>query len=253
MGEKGYLQDSKTRFSSRVENYVKYRPSYPKEIIIFLTQEGILSKASIIADIGSGTGILTKLFLENSNKVYGVEPNDDMRKAGEFYLKDYPEFISRKGTAESTGLSDKSIDLIIIGQAFHWFDIKLTKAEFRRILKKNGHIVIVWNTRRKSGTPFLEDYEKLISKYGTDYKQVRMNEKTVDEFFKYQLETFYNYQDLNFEGFKGRLLSASYIPLKDDSKFEEMINDLKELFAKYQQNGMIRIDYDTKLYYGVLK
>jgi ubiquinone/menaquinone biosynthesis C-methylase UbiE len=252
MGEKGYLQDSKTRFSSRVENYVKYRPSYPKEIISFLTKEGILSRSSVIADIGFGTGILTKLFLENSNKVYGVEPNDDMRKAGEFYLKRYPEFSSRKGTAESTGLSDNSIDLIIVGQAFHWFDIKLTKDEFKRILKKNGHVVIVWNTRKKSGSPFLEDYERLISKYGTDYKQVRMNEKAVDKFFENQIKVFYNFQDLTFEGFKGRLLSSSYIPLEKDPKFDEMINDLKDLFAKYQQNGIIRIDYDTKLYYGML-
>ncbi len=253
MGEKGYLQDSKTRFSSRVENYVKYRPSYPKEIISFLTKEGILSRSSVIADIGFGTGILTKLFLENSNKVYGVEPNDDMKKAGEFYLKRYPEFSSRKGTAESTGLSENSIDLIIVGQAFHWFDIKLTKDEFKRILKKNGHVVIVWNTRKKSGSPFLEDYERLISKYSTDYKQVRMNEKVVDEFFEYQIKIFYNYQDLSFEGFKGRLLSSSYIPLEKNTKFDEMINDLKDIFAKYQRNGIIRIEYDTKLYYGILK
>jgi ubiquinone/menaquinone biosynthesis C-methylase UbiE len=253
MGEKGYLQDSKTRFSSRVENYIKYRPSYPKEIISFLTKEGILSKGLVIADIGFGTGILTKLFLENSNKVYGVEPNDDMRKAGEFYLKDYLEFSSRKGTAENTGLSDNSIDLIIVGQAFHWFDIKLTKIEFKRILKNNGNVAIVWNTRRKSGTPFSEDYERLISKYGTDYKQVRMNERAVDEFFEYELKIFYNYQDLNFDGFRGRLLSASYIPLENDPQFDKMIDDLKYLFEKYQRNGIIRIDYDTKLYYGRIK
>ena len=253
MGEKGYLQDSKTRFSSRVENYVKYRPSYPKEIISFLTKEGILSKESVIADIGFGTGILTKLFLENSNKVYGVEPNDDMRKAGDFYLKDYLEFISRKGTAENTGLRANSIDLIIVGQAFHWFDIKLTKIEFKRILKNNGNVAIVWNTRRKSGTPFSEDYERLISKYGTDYKQVRMNENAIDEFFDYELKIFYNYQDLNFDGFRGRLLSASYIPLEKDPQFDEMIDDLKYLFEKYQRNGIIRIDYDTKLYYGRIK
>ncbi len=252
MERKGYLYDPKKRFSSRVENYVNYRPTYPIEIINFLIKERILSKNSIIADIGSGTGILSKLFINNFNKVYAVEPNDEMRNAAERQFINYPNFISIKGSAEKTELEDHSIDIITVGQAFHWFDIELTKIEFRRVLNENGHVVIIWNSRKKAGNKFSEDYEKIVSKYGTDYKQVRMNERIVDDFYQYQLKKFENYQDLDYNGLKGRLLSTSYIPLDNDPNFEQMIIELEELFSRNQKNGKIRFEYNTLVYYGKL-
>lgn len=250
MVDNEYLADPKKRFSSRVENYIKFRPSYPPKIIEFLTEKKILSKQSIIADVGSGTGILSELFLKNGNKVFGVEPNSEMRRAAEKVLKDYPNFVSIHSSAENTSLLSNSIDLITAGQAFHWFNVEKTRTEFKDILKSDGYIVLIWNNRRKTGEGFSSQYEKLISKYGTDYKQVRKNEKNVDEFFQYEKEIFYNYQDLNFEGLKGRLLSASYIPLEGNPRHNKMINELLKIFEKYKQNGKIRIEYDTEIYYG---
>lgn len=252
MVKNGYLIDPKKRFSTRVENYIKYRPNYPPQIIEFLTEKKILSKQSIIADVGSGTGILSELFLKNGNKVFGVEPNSEMRRTAEKMLKDYPNFVSIHSSAENTSLLSNSIDLIIVGQAFHWFNVEKTRKEFKDILKSDEYIVLIWNNRRKTGKGFSNQYEKLISKYGTDYKQVRKNEKNIDEFFQYEKEIFYNYQDLNFEGLKGRLLSASYIPLEGNPMHKKMINDLKAIFEENKKNGKIRIEYDTEIYYGKL-
>ena len=242
--------DPKVRFSSRVENYIKYRPKYPQEVISFLKRKNILLNDSIIADIGSGTGILSEMFLKNGNNVYGVEPNKDMRNAAEKLLKNYANFISIDGSAEKTGLKENSIDLITAGQAFHWFDVKKTKEEFRRIIKPTGYIVLIWNNRRKTAPGFPSDSEQLLLKYGKDYKEVQKTEENIENFFQYEREIFYNFQDLNLEQYKGRILSASYIPLEDDPNFEMMIRDFENLFNNYQQNGLIRLEYDTEIYYG---
>lgn len=252
MSNRKYLVDPKKRFSSRVEKYIKFRPNYPPKIIDFLTEKKILSKQSIIADVGSGTGILSEIFLKNGNKVFGVEPNSEMRRAAEKLLNGYPNFVSISSSAENTSLLSNSIDLITVGQAFHWFDVDRTKREFKDILKPQGYAVIIWNNRRKTGKKFSSQYEKLILKYGTDYKEVRKNEKKIDQFYQYKRKVFYNYQDLDFESLKGRLLSVSYIPLEGESNYEDMLKELYWVFKEYEQNGIVRLEYDTEVYYGKL-
>ena len=253
LAEKKYLADPKKRFSSRVENYIKYRPSYPLEIIDFLKEKNILAEDTVIADIGSGTGILTRVILDNGNQVYGVEPNKDMREAAEKILQGFTNFTSLEGSAESTGLEENCIDLITAGQAFHWFDVEEAKREFKRILKPNGNVALIWNNRGKAGKDFNSSYENFILKYGTDYREVKKNEGNVDLFFNYQKETFYNFQELDFTSFKGRVLSSSYIPLADNPIFTKMILELEDLFKKHQRNGIIRIEYDTEIYLGKLE
>jgi SAM-dependent methyltransferase len=253
MGARRYLEDPKKRFSSRVENYIKYRPSYPKEIISFLKGKEILLKESIIADVGSGTGILSEIFLKEGNVVYGIEPNPDMRKAGEKLLKKYRNFTSIGGSAESTGLDNNSVNLITAGQAFHWFNLEKTKKEFKRILQPKGIIIIIWNNRRKSGNNFSSDYENLMRKYGTDYNVVRKSETKIEDFFIYKKRMFYNYQKLDYPGLKGRFLSASYIPLDKGPKFNEMISELKLAFKENQKDGYVTLEYDTEVNYGTLK
>jgi len=253
MSTRKYATEPKKRFSSRVENYIKYRPSYPLKFIEFLKEKKILAEDTVIADVGSGTGILTRLFLDNGNQVYGVEPNKDMREAAEKTLQGYPNFTSLDGSAESTGLEENSVELITAGQAFHWFDVEDSKREFKRILKPNGNVALIWNNRGKSGADFNSSYENFILKYGIDYKEVRKNEKNVELFFNYQKETFDNFQDLDFTSFKGRVLSSSYIPLTDNPIFPKMIIELEDLFNKHQRNGTIRIEYDTEVYLGRLE
>jgi len=244
-----------TRFSNRVANYVKYRPHYPEKIIKYLEEKNVLKKDSDIADVGSGTGILSKLFLKNGNKVYGIEPNKEMREAGEEYLKEYTNFISVEGSAESAPLEKSSVDLIIAGQAFHWFDAEKTKEEFKRILKPGGNVVLIWNVRKLDSTLFLKAYEELLIKYGTDYLKVRhenVDNVKLAKFYggKYATKIFYNEQVFNFEALKGRLLSSSYSPTEEMPEYQPMLEQLHKVFNEYNQNGKINFPYDTVVYHG---
>jgi len=249
------MTDNVERFSNRVENYVKYRPNYPTEVLDLFASEMNFRADSIIADIGAGTGISAKLFLENGNPVFGVEPNAAMREAAKIYLQNYPKFKVVDGTAEKTNLSVKSIDFIVAAQAFHWFDQTNTRKEFKRILKDEGFVVLVWNERQLNTTAFLKDYESLLIEFGTDYQQVRhenITKETLQSFFQtdFSQAVFQNAQTVDFDGLRGRMLSSSYIPSADNPRFSEMIKNLESLFAEHAENGKIDILYDTKVFYG---
>ena len=244
-----------TRFSNRVQNYVKYRPKYPTKILDFLKTELELSSEYTIADIGSGTGFLSELFLQSRNIVYGVEPNKEMRQAGEKLLNQYQNFQSIDGTAELTGLESYSIDFIVAAQAFHWFDVRKARDEFKRILKPNGWVILIWNERTEN-PPFLKAYEKLLQSFAIDYKKVdhrNVNDKVFTRFFSsdnYQLKIFKNEQHFDFEGLKGRLLSSSYAPIEGHANYHPMMVELKNIFGAFQQEGKVTFEYDTKMYYG---
>ena len=248
------MSDTITRFSNRVANYVKYRPGYPADVLQLFKDEMGLTKDSVIADIGSGTGLSSELFLENGNAVYGVEPNAAMRAAAEDYLTAYPSFVSHDGTAEQTNLQDTSVDFVIAGQAFHWFDPEKTRAEFRRILKPGGFTALMWNERQLDTTEFLREYEKLLLKYANDYEKVRhenIDEQKLDDFFGpvYGRATFPNKQIFDFAGLRGRVLSSSYMPSEEDPSFSSLEKELTGLFAKHAEDGRIMVLYDTNIYY----
>lgn len=251
--------DSTTRFSDRVDNYIKYRPHYPQKVIAYLKENKIINENFIAADIGSGTGISTELFLPHVKKLFAVEPNKEMREAAERLLTHHKNFISINGTAENTGLESNSVNTIIAAQAFHWFNNEESKNEFKRIIKPEGFVILLWNVRRLGGTPFLEDYEKFLLKYGTDYIKVRHenvgNEDKIRFFgsHNYLTKIFPNEQVFDFDGLKGRLLSSSYVPGKEYPNYDEMLNELKIIFDNHQHNGKVVILYDTELYFGKLK
>ncbi|MBL0050471.1 MAG: class I SAM-dependent methyltransferase [Bacteroidetes bacterium] len=252
------MKNSLNRFSSRVENYVKYRPHYPVELISFLKGKKILTSKSVIADIGSGTGISSELFLKNGNVVFGVEPNMEMRKAAEKSLAVFSNFKSVDGTAEETTLENQMVDIIVAGQAFHWFDLEKCKIEFKRILNPKGTVVLIWNDRRTQSTPFLIGYENLLQTFGTDYREVdhkNIDEKVFNNFFgegNFKSKTFENFQHYDYDSLEGRLLSSSYVPNEGHHNYQPMINALKELFIHYQHDNTVTIEYDTIVYYGKL-
>lgn len=213
-----------------------------------------MGKDSIVADIGSGTGISSKLFLENGNVVYGVEPNARMREAAEEFLNAYPKFNSVDGNATATTLSDNSIDIITAAQAFHWFDPEPTRREFKRILKPGGWVALMWNERQLDTTAFLIEYEQLLLKYAKDYTKVRhdhINETTLGAFFEgeFHSASFPNEQVLDFEGIKGRVTSSSYMPAEDDEAYPSLVEELKTLFDKHAENDRISVFYDTNVFY----
>jgi len=217
-----------------------------------------LHAGSVIADIGSGTGISSRLFLDRGCMVYGIEPNAAMRTAGERELASLPQFSSRDGTAEATGLPAASVDLVIAAQAFHWFDADAARQEFARITRGEGWCALIWNTRRLDSTPFLRAYESLLHRYGTDYAQVQQRTiapARLDAFFNagYETHRLYNEQQFDLDGLRGRVLSSSYTPGPDHPRHAEMLVALEELFAKHLQNGVVTFQYDTEVYVGRLK
>jgi SAM-dependent methyltransferase len=252
------MLDPTQRFSTRVENYVRYRPGYPKAILDLLRRECRLTPASVIADIGSGTGISARLFLDNGNRVYGIEPNREMREAGEQLLAQHPRFVSVAAAAEATTLPDALVEFVVAGQAFHWFDREKARAEFVRILKPAGWVVLMWNERRVHDTLFLRNYERLLKTYSTDYAEVdhrRIDAAALGAFFGrggYRVARFDNKQRFDFEGMRGRLLSSSYAPEPGHPNHDPMLAELRRIFDAHQSHGIVTIPYDTNVYWGHL-
>jgi ubiquinone/menaquinone biosynthesis C-methylase UbiE len=250
-------KDSTQRFSDRVENYIRYRPSYPPQVMDTLRVECGLRQDSTIADVASGTGIFSRLLLDNGNRVYGVEPNREMREAAERLLAGFPLFTSVSGTAEATTLADRSVDFTTAAQAAHWFDLPKARKEFARILKPVGWTMLVWNERCTDTTPFLREYEELLLQYATDYEKVRHEHTTdnIGSFFSptlYEQRFFDTRQDFDYAQLEGRLLSSSYAPGEGDPRHAPMLRDLRRLFDAHHENGQVGMDYVTRMYYGRL-
>jgi SAM-dependent methyltransferase len=249
--------DSTRRFSNRVEDYVRYRPGYPREVIRLLAAEHGLTPAAAVADIGSGTGLLTRLFLENGNRVYGVEPNAEMRGAGETYLAAFPpeRFASLDGTAEATGLPEASVDWVAAGQAFHWFDHPAARREFARILRPGGQVLLIWNLAEDGASPAIEAFYGLCEEFGQDFAKVRQSWRVegIGGFFTagHREYTLDNEQRFDFEGLRGRLLSSSYIP-REGPRVPEMLDRLRHIFERYAEGGFFRFPYRTRMYVGTL-
>ena len=244
-----------SRFSGRVENYIRYRPSYPPEVLNALQTECGLRSAHVIADIASGTGIWTRLLLKRGNPVFGVEPNAEMREAGERLLAEFPDFTSVAGTAEATTLADQSVDFVTAAQAAHWFDRARSRQEFARILKPGGWLVLMWNERLTDSTPFLRDYENLLLTFGTDYQDVRHERTTevVNEFFDpapFQERAFPMFQEFDYAGLEGRLLSSSYVPGPGSPKHAPMLDALRTIFNGHAGNNRVAFEYTTRVYFG---
>jgi len=246
-----------SRFSDRVDNYVRYRPGYPAEVVLALKQECGLAPSDVVADIASGTGIWTRALLEHGSRVFGVEPNAEMREAGERLLAAFPRFNSVAGTAEATTLPDHSVDLVTAAQAAHWFDRERARREFIRILKPGGWLVLLWNERITDSTRFLRDYEQLLLTYGTDYEDVRHERTTaaVNEFFDphpYQERVFAMRQEFDYAGVEGRLLSSSYAPGRGHPRHAPMLLELHRIFDAGSVEGKVAFEYKTRVYFGRL-
>jgi len=252
--------DAKERFSSRVADYVKFRPGYPAAILDLLRDECGLraGESCVIADVGSGTGFLAELFLRQGNRVFGVEPNLEMRRAGEEFLREFANFTSIAGAAEATTLADDSVNFVTAGQAFHWFEPVATRREFVRVLKPGGWLVLVWNHRRMD-TPFARDYEAMLNRYSTDYGKVRASypeSSKVRDFFGEVAcaERNLSYTQLfDWDGLAGRLNSSSYAPTEDHANYAPMMAELKRIFEAHQAGGRLPMEYETKIYFGQLK
>jgi SAM-dependent methyltransferase len=251
------MEDDPTkRFSDRVDKYVQYRPRYPKSVRECLIKECGLTATAVIADIGSGTGFLSELFLEHGNPVFGVEPNEEMRQAAGVGLRSYPHFTSIDGTAEDTTLVENGVEFVTAGQAFHWFDVPRAKIEFRRILKPGGFVALIWNERKFEEAPFMIAYEELLEEFGISYQKVKQtgSYEEIETFLgsEVQMRTFENGQSFDLQGLQGRFLSSSYAPMPGHPLHEPVLQAVRRLFDSFQRNGRIKFEYNTRIYFGQL-
>jgi len=247
--------DSKEKFSNKVDNYKKYRPGYPTEFIDYIVNEvGLLD--SIVADVGAGTGKLTKLLAPHVKKIYAVEPNDNMRSACVEYCSMFDNFIAVDGSAEQTNLPEKSVHFITVAQAFHWFERDKTKLEFQRILKAKGKVILVWNSR-VADDPFIKENYELFKRVCPEFKGFSAGMGTdpdeYADFFKNgncDYRVFDNDMQLTLDEYIGRHLSASYAPDENDENYTEFVDRLNRLFDKYNVNGKVFMPVKTHSYVG---
>ncbi|EIQ1514519.1 class I SAM-dependent methyltransferase [Vibrio parahaemolyticus] len=249
------MPNSIDRFSSRVADYDKYRPSYPLDLVNKLVEQSNLNQRSVIADIGSGTGVFTELLLNQGVKVIGIEPNDAMRHSAENKLNHKANFTSLNATAESTRLKKGSIDLITAAQSFHWFNKDKVIPEFRRILKPNGVLALVWNQRCVE-QDFQTAYDEILRKYSKDYDSVNhknLKDNEVPQFFdsnRMEAYTYSNEQLFDYEGLLGRIRSSSYCPLPGTTEYSRLVKELEVVFNQFSLQGQIKFKYQSHLFIG---
>ena len=247
------------RFSDRADDYTRARPGYPDALADALAAEAELVPGSVVADVGSGTGISSELLLRRGCTVFGVEPNAEMRRAAERALGDRAGFRSVDGTAEATTLPDASVDLVTVAQAFHWLDPEGARREFARILRPGGRVALFWNWRHLGGTPFMDAYEALLRRFGTDYGDVLRRwgvrqGSSLASFFggPYVVRTFAHAHALDLDGVRSFLRSLSYMPAPGHPDYEPMLRELERIVAAHARDGRVEMVYDAELHVGAL-
>lgn len=251
------MKQGAERFSGKVEDYAKYRPEFPTDIIKFINSNSAIDDKSVIADIGSGTGRLTRLLLEKGNIVYGVERNNEMRMKAEELLSQFSNFISIEGSAEKTGLDGRSIDLITVAQAFHWFNKEECLREFKRIIKEGGKVFIVWDDFMGDYNDFSMEYRGVLSAFRNvepeDTVKKLSRDEIVSGFFKdnkYEKMSFTHKIYQGFDGIRGGAVSASFTPEPEEENYEPFIHELQRVFDKYQRNGKVCTAFKSVCYLG---
>ena len=245
------------KFDKKGEIYSKARPSYPDELFAYLKEQNLISESTVAADIGSGTGKFTQQIGRYSEKVFAVEPNDDMRLIAEKNFADCSNIISVNGSAENTTLSDSSVDFITVAQAFHWFDRQTFKAECRRILKNDGNILLVWNDRDTESELIRENYDinrRFCPNFKGSSNGIDFSKDAFRDFFEGDFDVVQFRNDLIYDekAFVSRCLSSSYAPKPGEEKYDGYVAELQELFKKHSLNGTVSYPYITRCYIGIL-
>jgi SAM-dependent methyltransferase len=257
MGQSSEMQAT-SRFSHCAENYAKCRPSYPQAAVDELVSGCELRFADRIADVGAGTGIMAAILLTKGFAVDAVEPNGPMRAALMELRNNYPQLRVSEGSAEQTNLPDGSVDLVVVAQAFHWFDPFAARREFARILKPNGAVALLWNIRDTQSTQFLREMEKLLLEYSSEYaalKATTINMPILERFFgatKMVACEFANHQRLDYDALYGLVRSMSFVPQPDHPRFDAMSKQLQTIFRGNADDGTVEMRYSCKLFYGRL-
>lgn len=245
------------RFSKCADEYAQHRPRYPSELMSVLAHAGLANEGVDVADLGAGTGLLSQIFLAYGCTVYAIEPNRKMLDQARRALSSNPAFHPVAASAEATTLPGAAVDLVVAGQAFHWFDATHARAECRRILKQGGAAALIWNERRPKVNAFSREYDLLLERFAVDYLGARLSQVSkergdVDTFFDgpYDTNTIDGQFSLDYNALRGFLLSCSYAPRPSHPAYEPMIGQLGALFEKHERDGRVTFPMQTRIYYG---
>lgn len=251
-----HARDPRGRFTNRVDDYIRYRPGYPRELLTWLRETIGLSPSWSVADIGSGTGLLSIQFLEAGCMVYGVEPNAAMRAAAERMFAGHPRFVSVEGSSEATTLPDGSVELVSAGQAFHWFEPTATRREWHRILKPEGFAVVVFNSRLIQASPFMRAYDQYLIDHAIDYARVDHRRGLAEKLravlgevreHRFPFTLRHRYDDV-----RGLSMSSSYVPAPGHPQHDAFFAGLRALFDAHAVDGAVEFAYETEAYAGRL-
>jgi SAM-dependent methyltransferase len=243
-----HQMNPRSRFSDRAEDYARYRPSYPPEAIAAITQNLDKSAQLQVADVGAGTGISSRLLAQAGLRVWAIEPNAAMRQAA----VSHAGVTWSEGSAEATGLADRTVDMVTCFQAFHWFEPVACLREFRRILKPQGRLAVVWNNRDRSDA-FTQSYTEIVQRLSNHHpaesKKAAIKPLMENGEFCNQRELNFSYrQALDLPALIGRSLSSSYIP-KDEASQQELGKDLGAIFKRLvDENGYVYLTYRTQVF-----
>lgn len=258
------MTDPTERFSNRAAAYARARPSYPSATMALLRDHHGLRPDAVVADVGAGTGIFTRLLLDAGARVFAVEPNADMRREAERAFHGEPRFTAVDARAEATTLESRSVDLLVAAQAFHWFDVEMARIEHARILRPGAHAALIWNDRDLAGNAFLRDYERILTEHCPGYPVLQGKADTPEKFDAYFGKGSWtkhgvpNSQRLDREGLVERVMSSSYAPSAGSDGHAALVAALEAAFDRHHrtdpsaEDGVVVIPYTTTVIGGRL-
>ena len=251
-----------TLFAGKAERYARYRTDYPREMIEAALNAVHLAKSDVVADVGSGTGMLARWILERGNRVLGVEPDAGMRSFAERqFASEARDFVGVQGSAEETNLPDFSVDVIVVGNAFHYFDPVRARAEAMRILRRPGRALIAGHASAHEPNAFMKAYSRFLE--GIADRETWTFHHT--DRFESSLPTFFGNDSfgkedalqtshpLSWDALAGRFQSTSLMPSEGDGRGQQVLAELQDVFEKFAVAGMVEFQLRWRYAWGTLK
>lgn len=241
------MEENVRRFDGKVAEYARYRERYAPEILLPLLRDWCgLTPQWKVADIGAGTGLLSDVFVANGNHVFAVEPNAEMREMFARLHEDLSLIEIVDGTAENTSLEDRSVEIVAVGRAMHWFDTERAMEEFRRILKPGGWIAIIAFGRAQAGREENEAFEKVLRERATDNADShagytvyrRIEDYLASDFLRKEIS---GTMSLDWDELLGMTMSLSHAPRVEDEKYLPFERALREFFDHYATDRRVTL------------
>jgi ubiquinone/menaquinone biosynthesis C-methylase UbiE len=231
-------------FGSVAQAYDRGRPAYPADAVSWLAG----GEAKVVLELGAGTGKLTRLLVDQGHAVFATEPDEAMLAV---LHERVPEVSAKVATAEEIPANDRSVDVVVVAQAFHWFDHEVALAEIARVLKPGGHVALVWNSRDER-IPWVRRMGDILGRQDLDTSSAQ--HLVHSGLFGFMEEaTFKHWQEVNRESILDMARSRSSFAVMSDDERERHLAEVRAFYDDYGRgmDGM-QIPYVTRCYRAVV-